>query len=263
MKKNNETIAFVGAGNIAWHLAPALDNAGYKVSEVYSRDTGKAGKLVSRLYRAVIKRSLDFSSGDARVIILAVTDDAIESIAGKILLPEHAILVHTSGSSPLSSLDPAGTPNTGVFYPLQTFSKNIKVNLNDTPVFIEGRNPEVAKVLMEMGQAIGSVALSIPTERRLALHLAGVFASNFTNHMLAIAFDLMQQNDLDPRWLEPLIAETINKSMDAGPESAQTGPARRGDLEILRRHALFLKNDKKLREIYTLVSQHILDKYQS
>ena len=263
MKEKIESIAFVGAGNLAWHLAPALDNAGFNVREVYSRDAKKSGQLVSRLYRAGTRASLDFTESDVDLIVLAVSDDAIADVVTDLIVPDDVILVHTSGSSPLSALDGAGTPNTGVFYPLQTFSKGTKVNLEETPVFVEGSNPSVTRILLGIGRAISPTVLAISSEKRLALHLAGVFASNFTNHMIAIAFELMEEHDLEPQWLEPLIAETINKGLDSGPENAQTGPARRGDLRILRKHAEFLKKDQKLREIYTLISQHILDKYRS
>lgn len=263
MKDKIESIAFVGAGNVAWHLAPALDNAGYSVREVYSRDPKKSAQLVSRLYGAEVKSSPDFSQSDIDVVILAVPDDAIEDVVEELILPEDAILVHTSGSTPLRSLDVAGITHTGVLYPLQTFSKGEKSNLEDTPVFVEGSTPDVTTTLLAIGRAISSTVLAISSEQRLALHVAAVFASNFTNHMLTISFGLMEQHRLDPGWLQPLIAGTINKALDAGPEKAQTGPARRGDLRILRKQAEFLKNDKKLREIYALVSQHILDTYRS
>ena len=263
MKDKIELIAFVGAGSVAWHLAPVLDNAGYSVREVYSRDAKKADQLVKRLYQAETKNSLDFSDSDVQVIVLTVPDDAIEVVAENIIMPEDTILLHTSGSSPLSILDKAGTPHTGVLYPLQTLSKGVKVNLEETPLFVEGSNPTVTGHILAIGRAISSTVLAISSEKRMALHLAAVFASNFTNHMIAIAFELMERQGLDPQWLEPLIAETINKGLDSGPENAQTGPARRGDLRILQKHAEFLKKDKILREIYTIISQHILDKYRS
>lgn len=263
MKDKIELIAFVGAGNVAWHLAPVLDNAGFIVREVYSRNAGNSSQLVNRLYQAEVRNSLDFSDSDVEAIILTVPDDALDEVAANIVMPSGALLVHTSGSNPLSALDKAGIPDTGVIYPLQSFSKGAKVNLDETPVFVEGSNPSVTRHLMTIGRAISSTVLAISTEKRMALHLAGVFASNFTNHMIAIAFELMEQQGLEPQWLEPLIAETINKGLDTGPESAQTGPARRGDVKILQKHVEFLKKDKILREIYTLISQHILDKYRS
>src|SRR6187455_2210884 len=120
-------VSFIGSGNLAWHLAPALDNVGYTVKEVYSQDPKHARALVGRLYQADVKSSLDFSTSSSEVFIIAVSDDAIQDIVQEIILPDDSILVHTSGSQPLSLLGYAATQNTGVFYPLQTFSKAKKV----------------------------------------------------------------------------------------------------------------------------------------
>jgi predicted short-subunit dehydrogenase-like oxidoreductase (DUF2520 family) len=263
MKDKIRTVAIVGAGNLAWHLAPALDNAGYPVREVYSRDNRSARKLASRLYQAEVKSDLDFGDSDVDVVILAVSDDAIAQVAADLILREDTLVVHTSGSTPMRVLEAADTENIGVFYPLQTFSKGVSVDFEDVPILVEGSNDGVERALQAMGRALSHTVEAITSGRRLALHVAAVFGSNFTNHMIAIAFALMEDHDLNPDWLKPLIAETLNKSLHAGPSQAQTGPARRGDLSILRRHTEFLRDDPKLREIYTVISQHILDRYQS
>src|SRR5688572_7979123 len=121
-------VTFIGSGNVAWHLAPALDNAGYSVREVYSRNHKHAEALVGRLYQGDVKANLDFSTSNSSLFIIAVSDDAIQEIVQEIILPDDAILVHTSGSQPLSVLGYAATLNTGVFYPLQTFSKAKKID---------------------------------------------------------------------------------------------------------------------------------------
>lgn len=255
------SVSFAGSGNLAWHLAPALDNAGYAVREVYSRNPAHAEALVQRLYEAEVKATLDFSTSPSQIFIIAVSDDAIEDIAREIILPDDAMLIHTSGSQPLSRLSYAATPDTGVFYPLQTFSKNRKVDFKDIPVFVESESEEVERVLFKMGEAISKHVHAIDSPSRKALHVAAVFASNFTNHMLRISRDMAEQHDLDFDWLKPLIAETINKSLTIGPAQAQTGPARRGDFETLDNHMQFLADDPKLAELYRMISQHIVDRY--
>lgn len=254
-------VSLIGSGNLAWHLAQALDNTEYAVTEVFSRNAKNAKALVERLYDARAKDSLDFSSSSSRIFILAVTDDALEQVAAAITLPRGAVLVHTSGSKPLSILASSASDGIGVFYPLQTFTKNKKVNFSEVPVFIEGADRETESLLLKMGRAISEKVHSISSAQRMVLHLAAVFASNFTNHMLAISADLLAANKLDFEWLKPVIAETINKSLSIGPDKAQTGPARRGDLEILDTHLEFLQYDEAVAEIYRVVSQHILDRY--
>ncbi len=257
------SITFIGSGNLAWRLAPALDNTDYAVREVYSRSRKNAEALVSKLYEAEAKDSLDFSNSHSQIFILSVPDDAIEETSQQIILPDSATLIHTSGSKPLGSLGYAPTPHVGVLYPLQTFTKGRKVNLKEVPLFVEGEDSETEKILLKLAKSISNEVHVLSSEKRFMLHLSAVFSSNFTNHMLSIAETIMKQNQLDYGWLKPLIAETINKSLEIGPLKAQTGPARRGDLEVLDKHMESLKKDEPLQEIYRLISQHILDKYQS
>lgn len=256
-----QTISFIGSGNLAWHLAPTLDNAGFVVKEVYSRNARHAEALTGRLYQAEVKASLDFSTSSSSIFIIAVSDEIINEIAREIILPEDAVLAHTSGSVPLTDLQFAATPNIGVFYPLQTFTKNKKVDFKQTPIFIESANQETEIALTSLARAISNQVQKIASEERKALHVAAVFASNFTNHMLTISKAIMQQNSLEYDWLKPLISETLNKSLQIGPEDAQTGPARRGDLETLEKHLSFLQANPSTAEIYKIISQHIIDHY--
>jgi predicted short-subunit dehydrogenase-like oxidoreductase (DUF2520 family) len=134
--------------------APALDNTNFPVREVYSQTRKYAAALADKLYQAEVRSSLDFSASSSRIFILAVSDDAIQEIAQEMILPANAILVHTSGSQPLSILGYAGTPNIGVLYPLQTFTKGQKVDFKEIPFFIESESEETEKVLMAMAKAI-------------------------------------------------------------------------------------------------------------
>ena len=254
-------VSFIGSGNLAWHLAPALDNTDYAVREVYSLNPQNAKALVGRLYHARVQATLDFSSSPSKIFIIAVSDDVIGDLVQEIILPDEAILLHTSGSQPLNVLGYAASSGIGVFYPLQTFTKNRKVDFNDIPLFIESEDMETEKMLLGMAKAITKKVYRISSGERRALHIAAVFASNFTNHMLTISRDILEARKLNFEWLKPLIAETINKSLSLGPEAAQTGPAKRGDLEILDRHLEFLQNDEAVAGIYRMISQHIVDYY--
>lgn len=254
-------VSFIGAGNLAWHLAPVLDNTDFAVREVYSRNSKNAVAIVEKLYQARVKNDLDFSSSTSKIFILAVTDDAIAEILPELQLPANAFLIHTSGSRSLSALGYAPTPNVGVLYPLQTFTKGRKIDFKDIPILIESENTSTEKLLIEMGKAISRKVLKISSEQRKALHVAAVFASNFTNHMLRLSSEIIEENKLNFDLLKPLIVETINKSLSLGPDKSQTGPAKRADLEILDKHLEFLESDESVAEIYRIVSQHIVDTY--
>ena len=250
-------IIIVGAGNLAWHLGPELENAGHRVVEVYSRNTKHAKQLQARLYNAEISTSLDFSGTSANVILLCVSDSAIEEVAMEIAIPVDAVIVHTSGSQPLSRLGYSGTENIGVLYPLQTFTKGRHLDFADIPILIEAENNETLNVLSNLANSVSENVYDASGQDRIQIHLAAVFASNFTNYMLMAAEELLIKKDLDLELLRPLIAETINKSLDVGPRQAQTGPARRRDQDTIAKHISLLQ-DSRLREVYSLLTQHLL-----
>lgn len=253
-------ISIIGSGNVAWHLAPALDNAGYPVVEVYSRNKNNAKKLVNRLYQAELKTDLDFSKSISEVFIIAVSDDAIEEVAREIVVPEDAIVAHTSGASSLGLLEFIASDHTGVFYPLQTFSKNKPVNFKEIPICIESTSDYTEDTLATIAKTISDEIYKIDSDSRRALHLAAVFACNFTNHCLKLAEDILEAEKLPFHLLKPLITETINKSLSIGPSNAQTGPAKRHDFETLDKHLAYIK-DEELSELYRMISQHIVDSY--
>lgn len=254
-------ITFIGSGNVAWHLAPELENAGNKVVDVFSRSIKNAQKLTTRLYEAEPVGSLDFSESRSSLFVIAVSDDAIEDIAKELIIPENASVIHTSGSKPLSVLGYLPTENIGVFYPLQTFSKDKRVRFQDIPILIETENKATSNLLLQLGKAISNNVKVVNSNDRKALHVSAVFACNFTNHMFTISKALLKEKGLDFDLLKPLITETINKSMAIGPDHSQTGPAKRHDLELLENHMEYLATHTDYAEVYRVLSQHIIDSY--
>ncbi|MEM6360672.1 MAG: Rossmann-like and DUF2520 domain-containing protein [Bacteroidota bacterium] len=255
-------ISIIGSGNVAWHLAPALENAGYGVFEVYGRSPKRVKELVSRLYEAEVKKDLNFSISKSDVFIIATSDDAVEEIAQEISLPnEDSILVHTSGSLSAGILSYAATQHIGIFYPIQSLTRNKPMNFDEIPICIEGESTLCRGVLKELGNAISRKVVSINSDQRLALHLAAVFANNFVNHFLGVSNDILKENKLDQDLLYPLVKETLEKTAEIDPKDAQTGPAKRHDFETLDRHLEYLKKNEELAEVYRIVSQHIVDSH--
>lgn len=252
-------ISIIGSGNVAWHLSQALENAGHHIHEIYSRNIKNARTLTGKLYSAEVAPSLDFSESEASIFIVAVSDDAIEEVASEIILPGNATLVHTSGSCPMDLFESISN-HYGVFYPFQSFNKAKKVRFKDIPILIEASDKGTVKFLEKLGRSISSRVEIMNSEKRNALHLSAVFASNFTNHLLTISKQLAKAKKIDFSLLEPLIIETMNKSLELGPENAQTGPAARGDLKILDQHLALLEESPALHEIYKIISQDILDR---
>lgn len=252
-------IAIIGSGNLAWHLAPELENVGQRIVEIYSRNIKNARSLQKRLYNAEINPTLDFSDSEAEIFIICISDDAIEEAAQEIALPENSTIVHTSGSQSISKLGYAATEHIGVFYPLQTFTKNKRVSFEDIPILIEAENSHTTKVLKKLGKSISKKVLSVSSKDRMAIHVAAVIACNFTNHLFEVAEKILKNQGFHFELIKPLIAETINKSLDLGPENSQTGPAARGDLETLDKHMEFLKGSKH-KDVYKLLTELILNR---
>jgi len=252
-------IVILGAGNVAWHLAPALEDAGHMITEVYARDIEKAGRITERVYAAEAKEDLDFSESEAEIFILAVKDDAILEIADSVILPEGSILVHTSGTTPLDILGYSSATFTGILYPLQSFTMGQKMDLSEVPFLLESDDQEVLQKLKKLAKSISNLTYLVRSKDRKAVHVAAVFASNFSNHMIRIAEEIMRRQGLDFEMIKPLIIETISKSLQIGAQKAQTGPAIREDYEVLEDHHRFLNYNEQIAEIYRLISQDIID----
>lgn len=260
---NRLRIGIIGSGNVAWHLGPALENAGHIVAAVYSRNPKNTKVLLKRLYQAEPLSEPDFSQQEVDLVIMAVRDDVIEEVTGEAIISGQTILAHTSGSRPLSALGYASTPRTGVFYPLQTFSKSRKVNFEQIPILVEATKPDDQKVLYQLGKTLSNTVEKVDSQARSHLHVSAVFACNFTNHLLTISEQILEKERLSFDLLKPLIAETLSKSLELGPKNSQTGPAVRGDVETLERHMQYLNRNADLAEIYQKLSQHILDMYDA
>jgi predicted short-subunit dehydrogenase-like oxidoreductase (DUF2520 family) len=255
-------LAFIGAGNVAWHLSAALDNAGHPVVAVYSRHLTRARRVAERLFDATPTDDLDFRDSAADVFLLCVSDDALPEVVGALRLPERGLLVHTSGTRSLIELQDGMGYRTGweagVFYPLQTFSEGVPVELERVPICLEASDSLAEEVLIELAQAISTAVYTVNSDERRVIHLAAVLSSNFTNHLWAIAKEMLEEHDLDFELLKPLLHETFQKAMRAAhPAEVQTGPARRGDTQIMQAHLNLLRGQSDLQNLYRQLSQNI------
>jgi predicted short-subunit dehydrogenase-like oxidoreductase (DUF2520 family) len=254
-------IAFIGSGKVAWHLSQGLENAGYPVIEVYSRHPAHAQQLVGQLYDAVIRTTPDFSDSQARLFFLAVNDNAMARVASELILPPGSIVVHTAGTHSLDDLRYAlasEDAQAGVFYPLQTFSLGSEVDLSTTPFCIEAYNESTESLLVEIAQRISRTVYLVSSEERRILHVAAVFACNFSNHLLALAKRITDGEKLEFALLKPLIAETVRKALESDdPAQVQTGPAQRNDTEIIRKHLAYLQDQPDLQAVYRLLTDSI------
>ncbi len=250
----------IGSGNLATQFSHELLKKGFKPSGITSRTMSNAESLAVSL-------GVDHYSDKVQVfehsrfVLLAVSDDAIPNVLGN-FNPTLIPFFHVSGSTSIR-IFPETLPKNGVLYPLQTFTSGRALDFSRIPFFIEYSDSETRKVLRDIASRLSNTVLEADSEKRLALHIAAVFCSNFLNHMLASGEKVLKEQNMDFRLLEPLIHETLNKALDLGPVSAQTGPARRGDGKVLERHSHYLNNQPGLRNLYTFVSESIINFYSS
>jgi predicted short-subunit dehydrogenase-like oxidoreductase (DUF2520 family) len=257
-------ISMIGAGNVAWHLSIAFENHHHQICEVFSRQLSKAKALTSMLYQAEAKTDLDFSESEAELFILAVADDAITDVCSMLVLPENAILAHTSGTRSLEDLQKLMLSyhdlpiRCAVFYPLMTFSLHKRIQIKEVPFCIEADDEQAENQLVKLAQSMSQTVYLVNSKERKVLHVAAVFACNFTNHLLALAKEITSDEDLEFDLLKPLIKETFQKALAAEhPADVQTGPAVRGDRSTMNNHLIYLKDRTDLFEIYEIMSESI------
>ena len=251
----DKRIALIGAGNVAHHLAPALLKAGVNLCQIYSRTIESAREL-GRKTGIAYTSDLFGIYPDCEIYIFCVSDDALLALFKSIRINKNALILHTSGSLPMEVFKPL-TTRYGVLYPLQTFTKRRELDFREIPLCIEAVNPDVLGEIRELAALLSARVEEISSEKRKVLHMAAVFANNFVNHMYGIAGKILEKEGLDFSLLRPLIFETAHKVMLMSPELAQTGPARRGDESILNMHKTLLKDDRKLLNLYTFMSEAI------
>ena len=248
------TIVFLGFGNVNFHLINTLyKHNKYSVIQVYNRSEINLNKELNK-----IPFTTDLSKiKEADLYIIGIPDDAIAAFSETLPL-KNKLVVHTSGSVSMEVLSKRNRK--GVFYPLQTFSKNREVNFNTIPICIEAKEEADLELLTNLGNSLSEKVVEIDSDERSKLHLAAVFVNNFVNHLYAIGDDILGNNELSFDLLHPLIEETASKVKTLSPSEVQTGPARRGDQKTIEKHLHLLKEGPES-ELYQQLTESLMKKF--
>jgi len=246
-----KNIILLGSGNVATHLGIALKNSNFAILQVYSKSIKNAKALAKKLDTHFTNDLTKLKSAD--LIIVSVNDDAISSVLSQV---KNTAIVHTSGSVRLNVFKEKFS-NYGVFYPLQTFNKEVDLNISDIPFCIEGNSLEFENQLIKIAKTLSNNVVKMNSQQRKKLHIAAVFACNFSNHMYSLADELLEKNDIDFKILLPLIKNTITNLEKNKPKEVQTGPAKRNDKDIIQEHIDTIK-EKEIRELYQKISANIM-----
>lgn len=241
------SVVILGSGNVATHLIDAF----LKIDEIELRQvyTRNIKDLESFKNNIPTTNSIEFLK-QADVTIISVSDDAISELSSKI---KNSLVVHTSGSVDMSELK--NSTNKGVFYPLQSFSKDKKINFKNIPICLEAEHNKDLNLLKRLALLLQGNIYNLDSNQRKRIHIAAVFVNNFTNHMYAIAHNICKKHDVSFDILHPLIMETSKKIKNLSPQEAQTGPAKRNDVETIKNHLNLLNQQQQ--ELYLKITKSI------
>jgi len=243
-------ITIIGSGNVAQHLIDAFAKSkAIEIIQVFSRSQNP---IIFNLDSGKITNDWN-NLKEADLYIIAVSDDAIATVSSQLPF-ENRLVVHTSGSAPLTSLNDKNRK--GVFYPLQTFTKGKDVNFKTIPLCLESQFEKDYAILEKVASSISDNIYPINSHQRKALHVAAVFVNNFTNYLYQLGNDICMENNVSFDILKPLILETAEKLLTLSPKDAQTGPAKRNDISTIKAHESFLSNENQS-TIYKILTQSI------
>ena len=248
-------IVIIGSGNLATNLSLALKDAGQEIVQIFSRTEAHAKELADKV-GCPYTSSIDAILSDADVYILSVKDDALLRLIPTICdSRKNGLFLHTAGSVPMNLFEGSASQY-GVLYPMQTFSKNRRVDFREIPCFIEASSAQTLAVVRSLAERISDHVVECDSEKRKKMHLAAVLACNLTNHCYRLAERVLEAEQIDFSLFLPLIEETARKVKTLSPKEAQTGPMVRYDQGVMRMQMEMLPDDRT-REIYRLMAESI------
>jgi predicted short-subunit dehydrogenase-like oxidoreductase (DUF2520 family) len=245
-------VVIIGSGNVAQHLVAAFAKSSeIEVLQVFSR---RKETIIPLLDSNKITTNYN-DLVEADLYIIAISDDAITTVSSQLPF-ENRLVVHTSGTVSIDSLDSKNRK--GIFYPLQTFTKNKAVDFSQIPICLESEKETDFELLKNVADSISNAVFKINSQQRKTLHVSAVFVNNFVNHLYQMGNEICAENNVPFEILKPLILETANKVMTLSPKDAQTGPAKRNDNQTIQAHLDFLSNENQ-KNIYKILTQSIQD----
>ncbi|MFT5570653.1 MAG: putative short-subunit dehydrogenase-like oxidoreductase (DUF2520 family) [Cyclobacteriaceae bacterium] len=244
-------VAIIGAGNVSWHFTMRLLKHSSIHLSIHSRD--ELNSTWKSFPQSLIRSLSKTVSPDTECVIIAVNDDHIGSILHEYSVPTDCTIVHTSGTQPLQTLTDH-SKYTGVIYPLQTLTQGVPEA--HIPLYLESNSKQAETTVKQLASLLSDTFSFATSEERRVIHLSAVFASNFVNHQLLLAEEILRYVNLPLAILEPLVRQTIEKAIKHGPLIAQTGPAIRNDLKTIQLHESMIHQEAAL-SIYKLLTSSI------
>ena len=241
-----QEISIVGMGLVGQTLARYFSEKGIKIKQIVAR---KPFELYANQFDIIDKLE---SLKPVDLVLVCVKDAALLQVASQI--SKQQFTAYTSGGIGLEQF--VDRDNLAVFYPLQSFAHLEPTAVSKIPILIEAQNEELKQALHIFALEHFEVCQEMNSEKRAKLHLAAVFANNFTNHIIHLAQKQCELDEVPFELLKPLIAETARKWMTIPANQLQTGPAARKDNNVIDKHESLLSGD--LLAIYQLLTKSIM-----
>lgn len=254
---NNKSVSVIGNGNVAHSLIPSIISAGYTIDYVAGRNTDKL-KAIANQHN--LSHTTDYSKLSSNIIIISVSDNAIESIVKELKTKPNQLVLHTAGSVALETIKQHHS-HCGILYPLQTFSKKRILSFRSVPICIESSDEKALEIISNLANKLSDYVTYLSSQERLSVHTAAVFVSNFSNLMYTYGAKILTNHGIDFNILRPLIQETAQKVMILPPVQAQTGPALRRDTKTIELHQNQLVG--KMKDVYLTLTQWIQEQFPS
>jgi predicted short-subunit dehydrogenase-like oxidoreductase (DUF2520 family) len=248
-------ISVIGSGNVATVLAKRLYDKGFTIVEIYSKQIANAFALAKQVNATTVEQLTDLNN-NTDIIIIAVADKAIETLVQQLSF-NNQLIVHTAGSVSINVLKSV-SGNYGVLYPLQSIRKQMNDEI-PIPFLIDGNNELVLNQIKKIAAALSKTILQADDDMRLKLHVAAVFACNFTNFMYLQSATFCEQENIPFSLLQDLIEETANRNGIKHPSEVFTGPAIRNDTATIEKHLQVLNNHKNAKELYEMLTKKIIE----
>jgi predicted short-subunit dehydrogenase-like oxidoreductase (DUF2520 family) len=255
------TFSIIGTGNMAQFLAKTLIAKGYIIEGIWGRNKEKTNTLALVNHCSSYPNLDNIPDRENHFCFLALSDTALPDIVLSLNFIK-TTLIHTAGASSILILKGAAK-NTAVFWPIYSIVSQKGINIDNMPIAIEANSIEAEKAILDFAKNLSTKAFVAHESKRQQLHLAAVFANNFSNHLVGIAQDICAKEGIDFEYLHPLIQQTFERLKTENAKSIQTGPAIRNDKMTIQKHLQLLKDKPEWTLIYESLSTSIRKTYRT
>jgi predicted short-subunit dehydrogenase-like oxidoreductase (DUF2520 family) len=267
-------IAIVGAGAMGTALANAFPQAGVNVTAIASRDAGHARALAARIPGARPIPLVEAGSV-APIVLLTVSDSAIEAACESIRAAPGVLVAHASGSrdvTPLRAARERGA-RVGGFHPIAAVIRSHALEHMTAADYVESFRGaafglegvgDVYSTLASLATALGGHPFAVDARQKPLYHLGASMLAAFSAGLANVAWERFRAAGAPPEvatagasHLLHTVASNIGRV--PVPAAALTGPAARGDVDGVRRQARTVSAlSPEVRELYRVHAEHSL-----